>query len=185
MYKRQGYGRYRFTVSDTGIGMSPEFVEHIFDPFERERTSTISGIQGTGLGMAITKNLVDMMHGTISVKSVKDKGTAFTIELTLQLAGEGDAAAAQEAKTCLLYTSNHLISLRENSCYNAPVMRRTRKARVVTAKIIEFPGQWWRAPEAAPCEGVFSNAALTLVIGPADDSSPQCSACLLYTSRCV
>ena len=55
-------------------------------------------------------------------------------------------------------------------------MRRTRKARVVTAKIIEFPGQWWRAPEAAPCEGVFSNAALTLVIGPADDSSPQCSA---------
>lgn len=58
-----GYGRYRFTVSDTGIGMSPEFVEHIFDPFERERTSTISGIQGTGLDMAITKNLVDMMHG--------------------------------------------------------------------------------------------------------------------------
>ena len=55
-------------------------------------------------------------------------------------------------------------------------MRRTRKARVVTAKIIEFPGQWWRAPEAAPCEEVFSNAALTLVIGPADDSSPQCSA---------
>ena len=55
-------------------------------------------------------------------------------------------------------------------------MRRTRKARVVTAKIIEFPGQWWRAPEATPCEGVFSNAALTLVIGPADDSSPQCSA---------
>ena len=55
-------------------------------------------------------------------------------------------------------------------------MRRTRKARVVTAKIIEFPGQWWRAPEATPCEGVFSNAALTLVIEPADDSSPQCSA---------
>lgn len=54
-------------------------------------------------------------------------------------------------------------------------MRRTRKARVVTAKIIEFPGQWWRAPKR-PCEGVFSNAALTLVIGPADDSSPQCSA---------
>lgn len=56
-------------------------------------------------------------------------------------------------------------------------MRRTRKARVVTAKIIEFPGQWRRTAEAAPCEGVFSNAALTLVIGPADNgSSPQCSA---------
>ena len=94
-----GYGRYRFTVSDTGIGMSPEFVEHIFDPFERERTSTISGIQGTGLGMSITKNLVDMMHGTISVKSTQGKGTSFTVELTLQLACEGATAAAQEAKT--------------------------------------------------------------------------------------
>ena len=94
-----GYGRYRFIVSDTGIGMSPEFVEHIFDPFERVRTSTISGIQGTGLGMAITKNLVDMMHGTISVKSTQGKGTSFTVELTLQLACEGATAAAQEAKT--------------------------------------------------------------------------------------
>ena len=94
-----GYGRYRFTVSDTGIGMSPEFVEHIFDPFERERTSTISGIQGTGLGMTITKNLVDMMHGAISVKSTQGKGTSFTVELTLQLAREGATAAAQQAKT--------------------------------------------------------------------------------------
>ncbi len=94
-----GYGRFRFKVSDTGIGMSPEFVEHIFDPFERERTSTISGIQGTGLGMAITKNLVDMMHGSIAVESAKDKGTTFTIELTLQLASAAAAAAAQAAKT--------------------------------------------------------------------------------------
>ena len=94
-----GYGRYRFIVSDTGIGMSPEFVEHIFDPFERERTSTISGIQGTGLGMTITKNLVDMMHGSIAVKSVQGKGTAFTIELTLQLAvRKGATAAAHEAE---------------------------------------------------------------------------------------
>ena len=80
-----GYGRYRFTVSDTGIGMSAEFVDHIFDPFERERTSTISGIQGTGLGMSITKSLVDMMHGTIAVNSTKGKGSTFTIELMLEL----------------------------------------------------------------------------------------------------
>ena len=80
-----GYGRYRITVSDTGIGMSQEFLEHIFDPFERERTSTISGVEGTGLGMAITKNLVDMMHGTISVASEKGVGTTFTIELALRL----------------------------------------------------------------------------------------------------
>ena len=102
-----GYGRYRFIVSDTGIGMSPEFVEHIFDPFERERTSTISGIQGTGLGMTITKNLVDMMHGSIAVKSVQGKGTAFTIELTLQLAGKR-AAAARESKAPHANARHHL-----------------------------------------------------------------------------
>lgn len=90
------YSRYRFIVSDTGIGMSPEFVEHIFDPFERERTSTISGIQGTGLGMAITKNLVDMMHGTISVESEKDKGTVFTVDLMLQLANADATAHASK-----------------------------------------------------------------------------------------
>ena len=91
------HGRYRFTVSDTGIGMSPEFVERIFDPFERERTSTISGVEGTGLGMAITKNLVDMMHGAISVESEKGKGTTFTIELTLCLANPSQDAAKAAA----------------------------------------------------------------------------------------
>ena len=54
-----GYANYEFHIKDTGIGMSSEFVAHIFEPFERERNSTISGIQGTGLGMAITKNIVD------------------------------------------------------------------------------------------------------------------------------
>ena len=93
-----GCGRYRFTVSDTGIGMAPEFVDHIFDPFERERTSTISGIQGTGLGMSITKNLVDMMHGTIAVESEKDRGTTFTIELLLALDARGTQAARAQAE---------------------------------------------------------------------------------------
>ena len=64
-----GYGYYEFSIKDSGIGMSPEFVAHIFEPFERERNSTISKIQGTGLGMAITKNIVDMMNGSISVTS--------------------------------------------------------------------------------------------------------------------
>ena len=61
--------------------MSKEFLEHVFEPFERERTSTVSGIQGTGLGMAITKNIVDMMGGTISVESEVGKGTTFTVSL--------------------------------------------------------------------------------------------------------
>ena len=82
---RHGYGDYIFVIKDNGIGMSQEFVEHIFEPFERETTATQSGIQGTGLGMAITKNIIEMMDGTITVESEVGKGSTFTVELTLQL----------------------------------------------------------------------------------------------------
>ncbi|MDE6053521.1 MAG: HAMP domain-containing histidine kinase, partial [Lachnospiraceae bacterium] len=76
-----GYGDYVFIVKDNGIGMSKEFAKHIFEPFEREVTVTQSGIQGTGLGMAITKNIVEMMNGTITVESEVGKGSTFTVEL--------------------------------------------------------------------------------------------------------
>ncbi len=81
----EGYANYEFCIKDNGIGMSEEFVEHIFEPFERERNSTISKIQGTGLGMAITKNIVDMMNGTISVQSEQGVGTEFTVSFTFRL----------------------------------------------------------------------------------------------------
>ncbi len=77
----EGCASYDFQVKDTGIGMSKEFLEHVFEPFEREQTSTVSGIQGTGLGMAITKNIVDMMGGTISADSEVGKGSTFTVSL--------------------------------------------------------------------------------------------------------
>ncbi len=83
-----GFANYEFHIKDTGIGMSQTFVNHIFEPFERERNSTISGIQGTGLGMAITKNIVDMMNGTISVRSEQGVGTEFQVNLTFRLNGE-------------------------------------------------------------------------------------------------
>ncbi len=83
----RGYSDYVFIVKDNGIGMSEEFVEHIFEPFEREASTTRTGIQGTGLGMAITKNIVDMMGGSIRVESEKDKGSEFTVELRLRLQG--------------------------------------------------------------------------------------------------
>ncbi|MDE7229513.1 MAG: response regulator, partial [Oscillospiraceae bacterium] len=82
---RHGYGDYQFIIKDNGIGMSPEFVKHIFEPFEREFTVTQTGIQGTGLGMAITKNIVEMMNGTINVESEPGKGSTFTVELELKL----------------------------------------------------------------------------------------------------
>ena len=77
----EGCASYDFQVKDTGIGMSKEFLEHVFEPFEREQTSMVSGIQGTGLGMAITKNIVDMMGGTISADSEVGKGSTFTVSL--------------------------------------------------------------------------------------------------------
>ncbi|MDD6236943.1 MAG: ATP-binding protein, partial [Clostridiales bacterium] len=76
---------YEIVVSDNGYGMSEEFVAHIFDSFTREEDSRTSKIQGTGLGMAITKNLVDLMGGTISVKSEKGKGSIFTVQIPLQI----------------------------------------------------------------------------------------------------
>ena len=83
---------YEIRVKDTGIGMDKAFIKHIFEPFERERTSTVSKIQGTGLGMAITKNIVDMMGGTIEVESQKGVGTEFIIRLELRLQAEARVA---------------------------------------------------------------------------------------------
>ena len=82
---RHGYGDYIFTVKDNGVGMSPEFVQHVFEPFEREATVTQSGIQGTGLGMAITKNIIEMMNGEIEVESEVGKGSTFTVTIGLKL----------------------------------------------------------------------------------------------------
>ena len=86
--KVHGCGQYEFRVKDNGIGMSPEFAQKIFDPFERERTSTVSQIQGTGLGMAITKNIVDMMGGAINVQTAQGKGTEFIICLPMRTQAE-------------------------------------------------------------------------------------------------
>ena len=93
----RGYGDYVFLVKDNGIGMSQSFVEHIFEPFERESSTTKTGIQGTGLGMAITKNIVEMMGGTITVRSEKGKGSEFRVELSLKLQDvEKNAAQIKE-----------------------------------------------------------------------------------------
>ena len=86
--KVRGCGQYEFRVKDNGIGMSPEFAQKIFEPFERERTSTVSKTQGTGLGMAITKNIVDMMGGTIEVQTAQGKGTEFIIRVPLRAQAE-------------------------------------------------------------------------------------------------
>ncbi len=96
-----GYASYEFHIKDNGIGMSKEFAARIFEPFEREKNSTVSGIQGTGLGMAITKNIVDMMNGVIEVESEQGKGTEFTVCFTFRLNAEGkEPRDIPEFKNC-------------------------------------------------------------------------------------
>ena len=84
----KGCGHFVFCVADTGIGISPEFQKNLFESFSRERDSRIDKIEGSGLGMSITKMIVDMMDGTIRVESELDKGSVFTVELDLQIAAE-------------------------------------------------------------------------------------------------
>ncbi len=96
-----GFANYEFCIKDTGIGMSEDFVTHIFEPFEREKSTTISGIPGTGLGMAITKNIVDMMNGTIDVKSEQGVGTEFRVSFTFRLTqGKKEPRDIPELKNC-------------------------------------------------------------------------------------
>lgn len=80
-----GYATYEFHVKDNGIGMSKEFQKHLFEAFTREESTTVSGIRGTGLGMAISKNIVDMMGGTISVESEEGKGTEYTVSIPFKV----------------------------------------------------------------------------------------------------
>ncbi len=95
-----GYGAYEIRVKDNGMGMSPEFAATIFEAFTRERTSTISGIQGTGLGMAITKKIVDLMHGTIEVETEKGKGTEFIVRVDFPIV-EDDPEPVESSDTAV------------------------------------------------------------------------------------
>ena len=105
-------GDYEFTIQDTGIGMSPEFLKQVFVPFERERTSTVSGIQGTGLGMPIAKSIVDLMGGTIDVSSQQGKGTTFVVKLSFPY-----CHAKEEEETSgesIDFTGKHLLLVEDN-----------------------------------------------------------------------
>lgn len=91
-----GKGVYEIRVKDDGIGMTAEFTKRVFEPFERERTSTVSKIQGTGLGMAIAKNIIDMMGGTIDLHTKKGEGTEFVLRLELVLQAQPKPVEAKQ-----------------------------------------------------------------------------------------
>jgi CheY-like chemotaxis protein len=92
-----GKAKYRISVKDSGIGMSEEFAAKVFDAFERERDSTVSGIQGTGLGMSIVKSIVELMDGDIRVNTKKGEGTEFVIDLSLPIQSAEDIEKASRA----------------------------------------------------------------------------------------
>ncbi|MCM1084338.1 MAG: ATP-binding protein [Clostridium sp.] len=112
--QRPDWGEYELRVKDTGIGMSPEFAATIFEPFTREQTATVSGIQGTGLGMSITKNIVDMMHGTIEVQSEKGKGTEFIIKLSFRLQDEPKESEAIVTSEEVSFQGRRLLLVEDN-----------------------------------------------------------------------
>lgn len=94
-HKKKGHARFKFTVTDTGIGMSKAFQQHLFEAFSREHTTTSIGIEGTGLGMLITKELVDMMGGTIDVESELGTGTLVSIKLEFRIADVEEEAPTE------------------------------------------------------------------------------------------
>jgi len=138
----RGYGDYLFIVKDNGIGMSQEFVEHIFEPFEREASTTKTGIQGTGLGMAITKNIVDMMGGKITVRSEKGRGSEFRVELSLKLQDvERNAAQIKELEGLSYHT--YILDWQMPELSGVETCRRIRAAVGQEAPIIILTAYDW------------------------------------------
>lgn len=117
--KQNGYGIYRFRCADTGIGIEPEFMERLFLPFERARNTTASKISGAGVGLTITKNLLDLMGGEISVESMPGKGSVFTVDFHLEcrdavLPVQQDEILTPEAADEPDYTGKRVLLVEDN-----------------------------------------------------------------------
>lgn len=116
-----GYNSYDFIVEDTGIGMSEEFLKHLFEEFSRDKSSTESGIQGTGLGMSITKKLVDLLNGTIQVESSLGHGTKTTIHFDLEVAEEIEEKQDYDEKADLSVLKSKKVLLVEDNELNREI----------------------------------------------------------------
>ena len=111
---KEGYARCRYTVSDTGIGISKEFLPHIFEPFSRAESSTKSGVPGTGLGMAITKSLVDLMGGTISIESELNAGTTVRVEFENRIAEPVQAKCTKPENVLISFEGKKVLLVEDN-----------------------------------------------------------------------
>lgn len=126
---------YNIRIADNGIGMSHDFLEHIFDPFERERTSTISGREGTGLGLAITKSLVEMMNGTVSVESVEGEGTTVRISIPFEIRSE-EAVRVKTERAVKNISGMHFLVVEDNAV-NRALARSVLARKKITCEEVE------------------------------------------------
>lgn len=127
----EGFADYEFCVKDTGIGMSREFVDHIYETFSREQTVTVSGIQGSGLGMSIVKNIVDLLGGNIRVSSEAGKGTEITVALRLELGGESQKLPDDKGKKEDL-SGKRILLVEDNELNREIAEEILKEAKVVT-----------------------------------------------------
>ena len=118
---KRGYAKYQTTITDTGIGMSEDFLPHLYEEFSREQTSTVSKIEGTGLGMPIVKRLVDIMGGEIDVKSERGKGTTFVVTMTHKIAKKEDLVGNSSVEIDPTYFKGQRILLAEDNDLNAEI----------------------------------------------------------------
>lgn len=118
---RPNQTKIQFVIRDNGIGMSSEFQKHIFESFAREQTATVSGIQGTGLGMPIAKNIIDMMGGSIIVQSEKGKGSEFTVNLSCKIAEPKNETKNESQKFISENIKGKKILLAEDNLFNQEI----------------------------------------------------------------
>ena len=126
-----GFAEYKFTIKDTGIGMTEEFQKHAFEAFERERTSTESKTEGTGLGLAIVKKLVDLMHGDVIIQSNSGQGTKIQISLPLRIATENQFHQSDKAKEYKIGLDGMHVLLVEDNELNAEIAMEVLKNKGV------------------------------------------------------
>lgn len=110
----QGTPRYQFVVTDNGIGISPEFLAHIYDPFEREKNTTHSGIHGSGLGLTITKSIVEKLDGSIEAYSTVGRGSSFTVILPMEIRESADDAQDSTADAFARLLDQHILLVEDN-----------------------------------------------------------------------
>ena len=143
--EEQRTGTYRFIIEDTGIGMKPEYMEHIFEPFSRADDSRTSKVPGTGLGMTIVKNLISMMDGDIRVESEYGKGSRFTVTLCLDKCGNTGEAIQPAVSGPEAVCRGLRVLLVEDNELNRQIASEMLKLLGVRAEMAEMAARQWQA----------------------------------------